>query len=118
MSDATLRQINGIPIKHNANVNLPTPDYTDNQENDVVMVVDPATLDYDSEYETENERQSENDNEGSADVYESRNVLMCKFCDQAFTDKTECSAHEAAAHNHAVPYSCTDCDMGLVVRLD
>lgn len=46
-------------------------------------MVDPNTLDYESEYESDEGRHSDletNDLEG-------KNVSMCKFCDHAFTDK-------------------------------
>lgn len=49
----------------------------------MLQVVDPNTLDYESEYESDDGRQSDmetNDLEG-------KNVSMCKFCDHAFTDK-------------------------------
>lgn len=120
MSDATLRQINGIPQKNHENIQNPSQPFEkldENQENEVVMVVDPSSLDFDSEYETDNEHHSENENEGLNDLYECRNVSMCKFCDQAFTDKAECAAHETNSHNHSVPYLCNSCDMGFADRL-
>lgn len=120
MSDATLRQINGIPQKPQENIQIPSQAFEkldENQENEVVMVVDPSSLDFESEYETDHERHSENENEGTNDLYECRNVSMCKFCDQAFTDTTECAAHETNSHNHLVPYACGACDMGFADRL-
>ncbi|KAK4881582.1 hypothetical protein RN001_004901 [Aquatica leii] len=113
MSDATLRQINGIPVKHTeppVSFEL-TKNYTPDEE--AIMVVDPLVLDYDSEYDSENEQQSDLENPELNDLYEFRNVFMCKFCDQAFTGKTECASHEGSAHNHSVPYTCAECDMGF-----
>ncbi|KAF5275888.1 hypothetical protein FQR65_LT04127 [Abscondita terminalis] len=113
MSDATLRQINGIPAKQiEPPVSYEMPkNYT--QDEDAIMVVDPLVLDYDSEYDSENEQQSDLENPELNDLYEFRNVFMCKYCDQAFTGKTECASHESTAHNHNVPYTCKECDMGF-----
>lgn len=112
MSDATLRQINGIPVKQTENPSITIPkNYA--QDDEAIVVVDPLVLDYDSEYDSENEQQSDLDNPELNDLYEFRNVFMCKFCDQAFTGKTECAAHESSAHNHNIPYKCTECDMGF-----
>lgn len=126
MSDATLRQFHGLPFKppENGTV-IPPPEPNRNPEEngeptaDVVMVVDPAALDYESDYETDtNEHNnSDNENETLSDLYESRNVSMCRYCDQAFTDKTECTAHESNSHNHSVPYECSSCEMGFADRL-
>lgn len=46
------------------------------------QVVDPNTLDYDSEYESD-DRQSDTE----INELDGKNVSMCKFCDHAFTDK-------------------------------
>lgn len=51
------------------------------------MVVDPTIVDYDSEYDTDNEPQSDVDNTDYGDLYEFRNVFICKYCDQAFSGK-------------------------------
>lgn len=120
ISDATLRQIHGLPFKPPESGIIPPPESQEgNVETDVVMVVDPATLDYESDFETDtNEHNnSDNENETLSDLYESKNVSMCRFCDQAFTDKTECSNHESNAHNHTIPYACNNCEMGFADRL-
>lgn len=127
MSDASLRQYHaGLPYKPIEMCPLPPPpppppihEGEPPLETDVVMVVDPATLDYESDFETDtNEHNnSDNDNETLSELYESKNVVMCRYCDQAFTDKGECSAHEGNAHNHSVPYECNNCEMGFADRL-
>ncbi|KAF5280656.1 hypothetical protein FQA39_LY05304 [Lamprigera yunnana] len=112
MSDATLRQINGMPVKQAENLNFEAPkNYT--QDEEAIVVVDPLVLDYDSEYDSENEPQSDVENPELTDLYEFRNVFMCKYCDQAFTGKAECASHESSAHNQTVPYNCNECDMGF-----
>lgn len=94
------------------------PQISSGQDGDVVMVVDPNTLDYDSEYESDppNGAEHHSDNETN-DLEVFRNVFMCKFCDRAFTDKTECGSHETNGHNNVVPYSCSLCEMNFADRL-
>lgn len=85
-------------------------------DQDAVMVVDPNALDYDSEYETDtNEHVSDNENGDLNELY--RNVFMCKYCDQAFSERADCSAHELANHNNNVPYRCSLCEMSFADRL-
>lgn len=111
LSDATLRQINDLSSK-NVQENM----LTNQLDGDVIMVVDPTTLDYDTEYETDaNEHVSDNDISEFNDFY--KNVFMCKFCDQAFTDFENCTAHEQSAHDSKVPYSCKSCSMNFGERL-
>ncbi|XP_017774831.1 PREDICTED: zinc finger protein 436 isoform X2 [Nicrophorus vespilloides] len=129
VSDATLRQINGLAKQ------VPQPFAAVNgggappeAGGDVVMVVDPNTLDYESDYESEvngggggvighaivDHHNSDNE---TNDLCEFRNVFMCKFCDRAFTDKTDCGNHETADHNNVVPYECSLCGMNFADRL-
>lgn len=118
MADATLRQINGIPTKQpeNSIIEVTIPNNHNREDEECVMVVDPLVLDYDSEYDSDNEQQSDVENPELNDLYEFRNVFMCKYCDQAFTGKSECASHEGSAHNRTIPYNCSDCDMGFVDR--
>ncbi|CAH0559042.1 unnamed protein product [Brassicogethes aeneus] len=119
MSDATLRQINGVsgPRRENGFSQIPLYEQLGNaNDEDVVMVVDPTALDYDSEFESDNERQSDNDALENND-YDCKNISMCKFCDHAFTDKNECFEHESVAHNNEIPYSCSECSMDFSDRL-
>ncbi|ERL87532.1 hypothetical protein D910_04923 [Dendroctonus ponderosae] len=117
ISDATLRQLGGISKEngedHSNSPQMPIYDQmlTCAEEN-VVMVVDPNTLDYDSEYESD-ERQSDTEMQ----ELDGKNVSMCKFCDHAFTDKVECTEHETTAHNSACPYNCVSCAMNFADRL-
>lgn len=91
-----------------------------NDEN-VVMVVDPMAFDYESSYESDKEQQSDNEtgepNETIDIEPESRGVSMCKYCDHAFTDNTECLNHEMNFHNSDTPYTCGTCYMGFADRL-
>lgn len=120
VADATLRQINGLSTKQVENGEIPYPPAVpetssmphQEDENNVVMVVDPMALDYDSDFETDNDHHSDTE---TPDIF--RNVFMCKFCDQAFTEQSECSYHETNSHNNAIPYSCNDCDMKFADRL-
>ncbi|KRT82050.1 zinc-finger associated domain containing protein [Oryctes borbonicus] len=121
VSDATLRQINGLTAKQLDNgsnfndIGL----HAGTEESDVVMVVDPHTMDYDSEYETDtNERHSDAENLEVNDMQEFRNVFLCKYCDQAFTEKAECCMHESNNHNPSTPYVCSDCDMTFADRIN
>ncbi|KAJ8921856.1 hypothetical protein NQ315_008488 [Exocentrus adspersus] len=127
MSDATLRQISGVINKENGSdpINgsvFPIYEQLANgTDEDIVMVVDPSACDYESDYETDKEIQSENENNENGDTNdvepESRGVLMCKFCDHAFTDSTECLNHELNNHNSETPYSCGTCYMSFADRL-
>lgn len=91
-------------------------------ESDVVMVVDPKASNYESDYETDKEApQSDaeiNDNGETNDTEpEGRGVSMCKYCDHAFTDVTDCQAHELNAHDKDQPYHCGTCYMGFADRV-
>ncbi|XP_018570213.1 zinc finger protein 2 [Anoplophora glabripennis] len=124
MSDATLRQINGVINKENGSEpsntsHLPLYEQLANgNDEDVVMVVDPSAYDYESDYESDKEIQSDNENGETNDIeHEGRGVSMCKFCDHAFTDSTECLNHEINTHNSETPYSCGTCYMSFADRL-
>mgnify|MGYP005983646451 FL=1 len=124
MSDATLRQLNAAMATENGPAdNGPPPQLpffeqlANGNEEDVVMVVDPTALDYESEYESENDRPSDGENVETTDTYGGKNVSMCRYCDHAFTDKGECVEHENTAHNNEVPYTCSLCEMGFADRL-
>ncbi|XP_018320834.1 zinc finger protein 883 isoform X1 [Agrilus planipennis] len=112
LADATLRQVNTLPDKDAVNFF----EGNGNGENNVVMVVDPMSLDYESEGETENELQSDIEAHESNDFNEFRNVFMCKYCDQAFTTKNDCALHESTGHNSNIPYTCVNCNMGFADR--
>ncbi|KAJ8972562.1 hypothetical protein NQ317_010826 [Molorchus minor] len=123
-SDATLRQINGGASKEGGpdgtnNSQLPLYEQLANgNDEDVVMVVDPLAYDYESDFESEKEGQSDNENGEANDIEtESRGVSMCKYCDHAFTDSTECSNHERTMHNSETPYNCGTCYMSFADRL-
>ncbi|KAF7270330.1 piragua [Rhynchophorus ferrugineus] len=118
ISDATLRQLSGISKENGDNSNsqshLPLYEQLANgSDENVVMVVDPNTLDYESDYDSENDRNSE----AETNELDGKNVSMCKFCDHAFTDKAECMEHEATAHNSDQPYKCASCSMDFADRL-
>ncbi|CAH1379742.1 hypothetical protein MTP99_003580 [Tenebrio molitor] len=126
VSDATLRQLmNAAMASENGSTEGGCPpaqipyleQLANGNEEDVVMVVDPTALDYESEYESDAERPSDTENVDAGDTYGGKNVSMCRYCDHAFTDKTECAAHENAAHNNEVPYTCSLCEMGFADRL-
>lgn len=83
--------MNSVPTKP-TDINLPAESNSNPElspENEVVMVVDPTVVDYDSEYDTDNEQQSDLDNTDYGDLYEFRNVFICKYCDQAFSGKNK-----------------------------
>ncbi|XP_060523904.1 zinc finger protein 260 [Cylas formicarius] len=118
ISDATLRQLNGIDKDNGSETppqpHLPLYEHLSNGADDnVIMVVDPNTLDYESDYESDNDRQSDNE----TNELDGKNVCMCKFCDHAFTDKLECMEHESNAHNSDQPYNCSSCSMDFADRL-
>ncbi|RZC38179.1 zf-H2C2 2 domain containing protein, partial [Asbolus verrucosus] len=123
MSDATLRQLNAAMASENGSsetcpTQLPFLEQLANgTEEDVVMVVDPTALDYESDYESDIERPSDAENAETNDTYGGKNVSMCRYCDHAFTDKAECANHETTAHNNEVPYTCSLCEMGFADRL-
>ncbi|XP_022912163.2 zinc finger protein 883-like isoform X1 [Onthophagus taurus] len=127
VSDATLRQINGLNSKHLENATSGAgymmAEIPPGNEDDVVMVVDPHALDYDSEYDTDNNDVVENvENVENGlevnDLQEFRNVFLCKYCDRAFTEKSECNLHENSEHNVNVPYDCAVCDMTFADRIN
>nr|XP_008198699.2 PREDICTED: zinc finger protein 883 [Tribolium castaneum] len=120
MSDATLRQLTAAITNETSETDCgPAPQLpyleqlANGNEEDVVMVVDPSALDYESSYESENERMSDAENveEGG------KNVSMCRYCDHAFTDKLECEEHENTAHDTNVPYTCSLCEMNFADRM-
>lgn len=148
MSDSTLRQMNlnaALALNNNKESEtmtqqppLPIYEQLNGNEENVVMVVDPTALDYNSDYESDeksdqNEAGAEAQADGTAagsqmannnadtidntscDMY--RNVCMCRYCDQAFTEKQDCIEHEQNAHNSAVPYNCAECSMDFADRL-
>nr|XP_023025905.1 zinc finger protein 665-like [Leptinotarsa decemlineata] len=126
MSDATLRQIAGVANKENgsdATNNSHLPLYRQleaaaGDDENVIMVVDPNALDYESDYESEKEPQSENENCETNDIEpEGRGVSMCKFCDHAFTDSSECASHEMSVHSSDTPYTCKSCLMSFADRV-
>ncbi|XP_028132835.1 gastrula zinc finger protein XlCGF26.1 [Diabrotica virgifera virgifera] len=126
MSDATLRQLTGAGKENgsdtvNGNTHLPIYEQLGGDEN-VVMVVDPQAYDYESDFESEKDAApSDAENGESNDVEpepepEGRGVIMCKYCDHAFTDSSECLNHEASVHNTDTPYSCGSCLMSFADR--
>lgn len=123
ISDAALRQIT-FDINPETHPEAPAPpsqlpfleSMVNGNEEDVVMVVDPTALDYESEGESENPA-SDNENAEPNDNYGGKNVSMCRYCDHAFTDKVECGEHEINAHNSDVPYACSLCNMQFADRL-
>ncbi|CAH1176192.1 unnamed protein product [Phaedon cochleariae] len=123
MSDATLRQLAAANKENDgANGNFQLPIYEQlgpaGHDENVVMVVDPLSYDYESDYDSDKEPPSDIENGESNDLEpESRGVFMCKYCDHAFTDSAECLAHETAAHDSATPYNCHSCAMGFADRV-
>ncbi|XP_056637160.1 gastrula zinc finger protein XlCGF26.1-like [Diorhabda sublineata] len=133
MSDATLRQIssaakeNGSDSLNGNSSQFSAYEQLGAQENgeNVVMVVDPNTFDYETDVESEKEIViSDTENGESNDVEpepeqesEGRGVSMCKYCDHAFTDKNECQNHETNAHNSETPYNCGSCYMSFADRV-
>ncbi|XP_066253525.1 zinc finger protein ZFP2-like [Euwallacea similis] len=119
ISDATLRQLSGFAkeIAPEENITGPQMPFYDQMLNggddNVVMVVDPNALDYESDADSD-ERHSDIE---TNDLEINKNVSMCKFCDHAFTDTVECAEHESTAHNSDCPYSCSSCAMNFADRL-
>ncbi|CAG9858455.1 unnamed protein product [Phyllotreta striolata] len=122
ISDATLRQLGA------AKENGPTDLLAQNGDENVVMVVDPMAYDYESDWESEKEPQVISDNENGESLTndveqepepesENKGVTMCKYCDHAFTDISECYNHEINAHNSETPYSCGACYMSFADRV-
>ncbi|CAH1990891.1 unnamed protein product [Acanthoscelides obtectus] len=137
MSDATLRQINGVMGKENGSENIAVnglPVYEQlgvggNDDSDVVMVVDPMANDYESDYESDkdpggtvgggcaSDQENMENLDGNDAEQEGRGVSMCKYCDHAFTDPQECLNHESSAHNSDTPYACSACFMSFADRV-
>ncbi|XP_050300290.1 zinc finger protein 271-like [Anthonomus grandis grandis] len=117
ISDATLRQLSGlakatcINDKEQNQMTLYDQMVNGDDEN-IVMVVDPNSMDYESEYESDTRHSDVDPNE-----LEGKNVSMCRFCDHAFTDKAECTEHESNSHNSDRPYNCSICVMSFGDRL-
>ncbi|KAK9891822.1 hypothetical protein WA026_016620 [Henosepilachna vigintioctopunctata] len=115
VSDATLRSVHSdqegpLSLAH-TDLNFHNP------EADVVMVVDPNALDYTSDVDAENGTPSENEINTNKNDYGFSNISMCRFCDQAFMNKEECSVHESSSHNINLPYSCSSCNVEFENRM-
>ncbi|KAL3278289.1 hypothetical protein HHI36_013623 [Cryptolaemus montrouzieri] len=116
VSDATLRRVNSMNTANSPEGIQPQLDFH-NPEADVVMVVDPNSLDYNSDVDAENEAPNEIDNTTMKNGYGFSNISMCRYCDHAFMNKEDCNSHEAMAHNVDMPYSCNSCDVQFEDRM-
>lgn len=121
VSDATLRQINGLSKEIQTTLQ-PT------KESNVVMVVDPNAMDYESDCDSDvhntpstvlpsaEQPLSDVETLDTIDTFEYKNVHMCNYCDRAFTDKTECTRHEDEDHDAETPYRCAVCEQSYADR--
>ncbi|XP_018320837.1 zinc finger protein 84 isoform X2 [Agrilus planipennis] len=109
LADATLRQVNTLPDKDAVNFF----EGNGNGENNVVMVVDPMSLDYESEGNTpdrvsnDNEefRGFENNKKTNGDAFKRH---PCSLCNKKFSSSEGLRVH-MTLHSLQRPFTCTIC---------
>lgn len=47
-----------------------------------------------------------------------RNILFCKYCEAAFTDRKQCEAHEKNNHDPVSPFACNFCPFRCETRFN